>query len=97
MNKELGDLHNQLNIIHIIKSKRLRWEGHVKRQSQRIIKLVQKEVPDEKRPLGRRRLRWRDNLAADLKTVNIDGADEIMKDTDIWRQVVKSIKTYSEL
>jgi hypothetical protein len=62
-NEELHNLYSSPNIIRVIKSKRMRWAGHVarigeKRNAYRI--LVGK--PEGKRPLGRRRLRWVDNI-----------------------------------
>jgi hypothetical protein len=62
-NEELHNLYSSPNAIRIIKSRRMRWAGHVarmgeKRNSYRI--LVGK--PEEKRPLGRPRRRWADNI-----------------------------------
>jgi hypothetical protein len=62
-NEELHDLYSSLSIIRIIKSRRMRWAGHVarmgeKRNAYRL--LVGK--PEGKRPLGRPRRRWVDNI-----------------------------------
>jgi hypothetical protein len=62
----------------MIKSRRMIWEGHVarmgeKRNAYRI--LVGK--PKEKRPLGRPRLRWVDNIKIDLREIEWDGVDWI--------------------
>jgi hypothetical protein len=67
-NEELHNLYSSPNIIRMIKSKRIRWAGHVprmrtKRNAYRI--LVGK--PDGMRPLGRPRCRWVDNIQIDLK------------------------------
>jgi hypothetical protein len=67
-NVELHNLYSLPNIIRMIKSKRMRWAGHVagmgvKRNAYRI--LVGK--PEGKRPLGRPRCRWVDNIKMDLK------------------------------
>lgn len=96
-NRELEELYSQPDIVKIIKSQRLRWAGHVKRQGQRVVRLVWEEVPEGKRPLGRPRMRWRDNIAADLRTMNIERAEELMMDRDKWRQIVKSAKTHPGL
>jgi hypothetical protein len=66
-NDELRDLYSSSSIIRIIKSRRMRWEGHVarmgeKRNAYRL--LVGK--PEGKRPLGRRTRRWVDNIEMDL-------------------------------
>jgi hypothetical protein len=69
-NKKFRDLYSSTSIIRIIKSKRMRWAGHVarmgeKRNTYRL--LVGK--PEGKRPLGRRRHRWVDNIRMDLGEV----------------------------
>jgi hypothetical protein len=66
-NEELRDLYSSPSIIRIIKSRRMRWTGHVagmgeKRNAYRL--LVGK--PEGKRPLGRPRHRWVDNIRMDL-------------------------------
>jgi hypothetical protein len=66
-NEELRDLYPSPNIIRIIKSRRMRWAGHVsrmweKRNAYRL--LVGK--PEVKRPLGRPRRNWVDNIRMDL-------------------------------
>jgi hypothetical protein len=67
-NEELHNLYSSSSIIRMIKSRRMRWAGHVarmgkKRNAYRI--LVGK--PEGKRPLGRPRRRWVDNIKMDLK------------------------------
>jgi hypothetical protein len=62
-NEEFHNLHSSLNITRMIKSRRMRWAGHVarmgkKRNACRI--LVGK--PEGKRPLGRQRRRWQNNI-----------------------------------
>jgi hypothetical protein len=69
-NKELYDLYFLPSIIRKIKLRRLRWAGHVarmgeKRNAYRL--LVGK--PEGKRPLGRPRRRWVDNIRMDLGEV----------------------------
>jgi hypothetical protein len=69
-NEELCDLYSLPNIIRIIKSRRMRWARHVarmvkKRNAYRL--LVGK--PEGKRPLGRPRHRWVDNIGMDLGEV----------------------------
>jgi hypothetical protein len=69
-NEELRDLYSSPSIIRIIKSRRMRWAGHVartgeKRNAYRLI--VGK--PEGKRPIGRPRCRWVDNIRMDLGEV----------------------------
>jgi len=58
-NKELNDLYCSLNIFRVIKSRRMRWAGHVARMGEkRDVYRVLVGKPEGKRPLGRTRSRW---------------------------------------
>jgi hypothetical protein len=90
-NKELLDLYSLPSIIRIIKSRRVRWAGHVagmgeKRNMYRL--LVGK--PEGKRPLGGQRHRWVDNIRMDLGEVGWGDVDWIglAKDRNRWRALV---------
>jgi hypothetical protein len=93
-NKELHDLYSSPSIIRIIKSKRMRWEGHVARMGEKMNAyrlLVGK--PERKRPLGRPRCRWVDNIRMDLGEVGWSDVDWIglAKDRNRWRALVNSV------
>jgi hypothetical protein len=69
-NKELYALYSSPNIIRVIKSRRLKWAGHVARMGEMrgaYRALVGK--PEERRPLRRPRRRWEDNIKMDLREV----------------------------
>jgi hypothetical protein len=77
-NEELHNLYSSPSIIRMIESRRMRWAGHVarrgeKRNAYRI--LVRK--PDGKRPLGRPRRRWVDNIKMGPKEIGWGGMDWI--------------------
>ena len=77
-NEELNDLYSSPNIVWMIKSRRMRWLGHVAHMRERrgIYRvLVGKLV--WKRPLGRPRCRWEDNIKMDLQGVVGGGMDWI--------------------
>jgi hypothetical protein len=62
-NVELRSLYSSPNIIRVIKSKRMRWAGHVARMGEgRGVYRVLVGRPEGKRPLERRRHRWDENL-----------------------------------
>ena len=62
-NEELTDLYSSPNIVRVIKSRRLRWVGHVARMEEgRGVHKVLVGKPEGKRPLGRPRRRWEDNI-----------------------------------
>jgi hypothetical protein len=82
------------SIIRVIKSRRMRWAGHVARMGERRNAyriLVRK--PEGKRPLGRPRRRWVDNVKMDLREVEWDGADwiDLAQDRDRWRAHVNAV------
>jgi hypothetical protein len=69
-NKELNDLYSSPNIIWVIKSRRMRWAGHVARMGEaRGAYRVLVGRPEGRRPLGRPRRRWEDNIKMDLEEV----------------------------
>jgi hypothetical protein len=66
-NEELHNLYSSPSIIRIIKSRRMRWSGHVSRMGEKrnVYRLLVGK-PERKRPLGRPRRRWIDNIKMDL-------------------------------
>jgi hypothetical protein len=69
-NEELNDLYSLPNIVRVVKSRRMRWAGHVARiGEERGVHRVLVGKPEGKRPLGRPRHRWEDNIKMDLHEV----------------------------
>jgi hypothetical protein len=66
-NEELHNLYTSSSIIRIIKSRRMRWAGHVARMGEKrnVYRLLVGK-PEGKRPLGRPRRRWIDNIKMDF-------------------------------
>jgi hypothetical protein len=68
--EELNDLYSSPNSIRVIKSRRLRWAGHVARMGEeRDAYRILEGRPEGRRPLGRPRRRWEDNIKIDLQEV----------------------------
>jgi hypothetical protein len=66
--EELSDMYFLANIVRVVKSRRIRWEGHVARMGEgRDVHRVLVGKPEGKRPLGRPRHRWEDNIKMDLQ------------------------------
>jgi hypothetical protein len=66
------------NIVRVIKSRRMRWAGHVTLMGEgRCVYRVLVGRLKGKRPLGRPRCRWEDNIKMDLRGVGIDGENWI--------------------
>jgi hypothetical protein len=92
--EELNDPYSSINIFRIIKSRRMRWVGHVERMGDRKgIYRVMVGKPEEKRPLGRPRRRWEDNIKMDLQEVCWGGMDwiDMAQDRDSWRALVNAV------
>jgi hypothetical protein len=93
-NEELRDLYSSPSIIRIIKSRRKRWAGHIARMGEKrnaYILLVGK--PEGRRPLGRPRRLWVDNIRMDLGEVEWGDVDWIglAEDRNRWRALVNSV------
>ena len=72
----------------------MRWAGHVARLGKRrgVYKVLVWK-PEEKKPLGRPRHRWEDNIEMDLQEVEFAGMDwiELTQDRDSWRALVNAV------
>jgi hypothetical protein len=93
-NEELRDLYSSSSIIRIIKSRRMRWTGHVARMGEeRNAYRLLVGKPEGKRPLGRPRRRWANNIRMDLGEVGWGNVDWIglAKDRNRWRALVNSV------
>ncbi|KAJ4451242.1 hypothetical protein ANN_02703 [Periplaneta americana] len=101
INAELHALYSSPDIIRNIKSRRLRWAGHVARMGEsRNAYRVLVGRPEGKRPLGRPRRRWEDNIKMDLRKVGYDDRDwiNLAQDRDRWRAYVRAamnLRNYS--
>jgi len=66
----LNDLYSLPNIVRVVKSRQMRWAGHVVRMGEdRGVQRVLLGKPEGKRSLGRPRRRWEDNIKMDLQEV----------------------------
>ena len=94
-NEELSDLYSLPNIVRVVKSRRMRWSGHVARMGERRgVHRVLVGKPEGKRPLGRPRHSWEDNIKMDLQEVEGGCGDrvELTQDRDRWRALVGTVR-----
>jgi len=93
-NEEINVLYSSPNIVRVIKSRRMRLAGHVARMGEEMaVYRVLVGKPEGKRPLGRPRRRWVDNIRMDLQEVGCGHVDWIglAQDRDRWRTLVSAV------
>jgi hypothetical protein len=93
-NDKLHSLYSSPNIVRVIKSRKMRWAGHVARMEEgRGVYRFLVGRPEGKRPLGRPELRWEDNIKMDLRETGIDGANwiQLAQDRVQWRAFVNTV------
>jgi transcription termination factor 2 len=93
-NDELHSLYSSPNVVRVIKSRRMRWAGHVARmEERRCVYKVLVGRPEGKRPVGRPRRGWEDSIKMDLREIGIDGANwiQLAQDRVQWRACVNMV------
>jgi hypothetical protein len=93
-NEELNGLYSLPNIVWVIKSRRMRWAGHVALLGEgRGVYRVLVGKPEGKRPLGRPRHRWEDNIKMDLQEMGCGCVDWIglAQDRERWWALVSAL------
>ena len=93
-NEELNDLYFSPNIVRLIKSRKMRWAGHVECMGEkRSVYRVFVGKAEGKRPLGIPRRRWEDNIKMDLLEVGCGGMDwiELAQDRVRWPALVTMV------
>jgi hypothetical protein len=94
LNEELHGLYSSPIIVRVIKARRLRWVGHVVHMGEvRGSYSILVGRPEGRRPLGRPRHRWEDNIKMDLREIEFGDVDWIhwAQDRDRWRALVNTV------
>jgi hypothetical protein len=98
--EELHNLYSYPDIIRPVKSRRMRWAGHVARmgEKRKVYKILVGK-PEGKRPLGRPRRRWEDGIRMGLRETGLGGVDwiRLAQDRGRWRAVVSAVMNLRDL
>ena len=90
----LNDMYSSPNIVQVIKERKIRWVGHAAcmGESKGVYRVLLGK-PEGKRPLGRPRHRWQDNIKMDLQEVGCEGMDwiDLAQDRDGWHALVNMV------
>jgi hypothetical protein len=93
-NEELHGLYSSPSIVRVIKARRMRWAGHVARiEEVRGAYNILVGRPEGRRPLGRPRRRWEDNIKMDFRKIGFGDVDwiNLAQDMDRWRALVNKV------
>ena len=72
-NQELYEITKHKNIINFIRAQRLSWLGHIERmQGARMLKAIYSWKPISRRPIGRPKTRWVDDVRKDILTYSME-------------------------
>jgi hypothetical protein len=93
-NEELHGLYSLPSIVRVIKARMMRWAGHVAHMGEvRGVYNILVGRPEGRRPLGRPRRRWEDNIKMDFREIGFGDVDWIQwsQDRDRWRALVNTV------
>jgi len=85
-------------IIGFIKKQRLNWLGHVERMAEdNIVQKIQRWKPMPKRPTGRPKTRWQDDVLEDIMSINISNWKKVAQNRDSLKKLVEQARNLYRL
>jgi hypothetical protein len=92
-NEELHGLYSSPSTVRVIKARRMKWAGHVARMGVGGAYNILVARPEGRRPLGRPKRRWEDNITIDLREIGFGDVDWIYwaQHRDRWRSLVNTV------
>jgi len=93
-NQELNEIIKRKNVINIIRAQRLSWLGHIERmQGMRMVKAIYSSKPISRRPIGRPKARWVDDVRKDIQKLKVPNWKTLAQDRRRWKELVVRAKT----
>jgi hypothetical protein len=84
-NQEISEMLKGQNIIGFIKKQKLNWLDHVKRMAEdNNVQEIKRWKPMYKRPIGRPKTRWEDDVLEDIKSMNVRNWKKVVQNRDCW-------------
>jgi hypothetical protein len=97
-NQETNEVLKGQNRIGFIKIQRLSWLGHVERMADdNNVKKIKRWKPMSKRPIGRPKTHWEDDVLEDIKSMKIYDWKNVVQNRDRWKKVVEQVRTLYKL
>jgi hypothetical protein len=97
-NQEINEVIKGQNIIGFIKMQRLSWLGHVERMADDDnVKKITRWKPMSRRPVGRPKTHWEDDVLEDIKSMKICDWKNVVQNRDRWKKVVEQARTLYRL
>jgi hypothetical protein len=96
--QEINDILKVQNITGFINKQRLSWLGHVERMTEdNIVQMIKRWKPMSKRPIGRPKMRWEDDVLEDVRSMNVRNWKKVVQNRDSWKKVVERARTLYSL
>ena len=93
-NQELDKLIKRKNMINFARAQRLGWYGHIERMQEiRMVKAIHSWKHISKRPMGRPKIRWEDDVKIDMHRLKVLNRETLVQDRGRWKDVVGKAKT----
>lgn len=90
-NLELREVYKDPDVSAEVRSRRIRWAGHIMRREEgSLMKAVWRNTPEGRRPVGRPRNRWWDHVKKDIRRLGAEEAEA--EDRILWRRHVEEAK-----
>ena len=96
-NQEINAILKGQNIIGFIKKQRLNWLGHVECMTEDNVQKIKRGKPMSKRPIGRPKTRWEDDVLEDIRSMNVSNWKKVAQDRDRWKRTVEKTRNLHRL